>query len=120
MGALAPDTEPRTQNAMQQQPVPIDGLATRACAPDGSRHLASLVVSVDGVGSLIRLKSALEARGDCSLGDPIECRLPVVVDSVDASAAEEATRAIGKLPGVMLVDVVAMVLEDGTGEDSCP
>jgi hypothetical protein len=87
-------------------------------APVPVGHTASLVVALKpglSEAEVEALRAELAARPDCAVGRPVHARLPVVLESPDAAAAEEATRLLGRMPGVAAVEVVAVGLEDCGG-----
>ncbi len=80
-------------------------------APQPAQHSASLVVVLKPDADVEAVRSSLAQRPDCAVGKPVGSRLPVVLQSDDAVAAEEATRRLAAMPGVGDIEVVAVDLD---------
>jgi hypothetical protein len=76
-----------------------------------------LVVTLDpALGELARDAIASDPR--VTLGEPQGCGLPVVTETETLSAGEDLVREIGRIPGVLNVDVVEIDFSDLEGESA--
>jgi len=79
--------------------------------------ISALVVTLDpALGEVAREVIATDPR--VTLGEPQGNRLPVVTETETLSAGEELLRELGRIPGVLNVDVVGIDFSDFDGEAS--
>lgn len=58
------------------------------------------------------LRAALEGDSRIIVGDEVERRLPIVTETSSLDESEQLAEAIGKLAGVVFVDVVSIDFSD--------
>lgn len=75
---------------------------------------SALVLTLCGdVAERQRLLAQLRADAHLTLGEPSGLRLPVVLEADDGRCAEDQTRALAVLPGVMHLEIVFVGFDDG-------
>ena len=75
--------------------------------------IGSVVVTCESKAAITAsLLDAISANSSIELGQPIENRVPVIIDSSDPDGLESCTRWLMDIPGVAKVDVVFVHFED--------
>lgn len=64
--------------------------------------------------------TALEAEPQLQLGEPLQDRIPAVIDAPDASTAHAVVDRLRTLPGILAVDVIFVGTEDAPADPQRP